>query len=239
MIAGTLALLEAPAREPLESYGSGGFATLDVRNSQEYLDGSSVQEGAAAGTVEQTQEEIHVTGTDIDVEEIPANSRVYTEWVADVVDAGFIVSERTSGTDPTFPFDLFRARLGTDVRQATIYPDRFVRAQERSDDLAEVWYAGTKMVTDSDREPDDVEMGYGTNASRDTAREANIGVGFKTSWRGTVVKGTLYRSGYVAIYNDSWGPVQFARFVADEILPHAEAPDPDDDTEQETLGGEA
>ncbi len=120
-----------------------------------------------------------------------------------------------------------------------IYPGRFVRAQEREDDLAGIWYAGAKEVTDSDLEPDDVEMGYGADASTATAREANIGVGFRTSWRGTVVKGTIYRSGYIAIYNDSWGPVQFARFVADAVLPHAEVLEEDDDTEQETLGGGA
>ncbi len=237
MIAGTLALLEEPARDELESFASGGFATLDVHETQEYLDGASIQEGLACNTVESTEEEIHVTGTAIDVEEISSRSRVYTDWVADVTDAGFVVAERTSGNEPTFPFDLFEARTDRDVDQAVIHPGRFVRAQEREEQLADIWYAGDKEPNGSDLEPDDVEMGYGADASTATARDASIGVGFKTRWNGTVVKGICYRSGYVAIFNESWGPVQFGRYLREQILPHAEVPDPDDETEQDTLGG--
>lgn len=239
MIAGTLGLLESPATDKLDSYGSGGFATLDVRDTHEYLDGASVQTGAACATVEGTQEEVHVSGTSIDVEEVGVRSRVWTDWVADVADAGFVVAERTAGSTPVFPFDLFSARTGVEVRPARIDPGAFIRDQERTGDLHKVWYAGAKEVTDSDLEPDNVQMGYGADALASVARDANIGVGFKTTWNGTVAKGILYASGYVACYNDSWGPVQFARFIREELLPHAAVPDEEDAAEQSTLDGGA
>ena len=238
MNAGTLGLLETPAGDELDSYGSGGFSTLDVRDTHEYLDGAAVQQGAACATVEGTQEEVHVSGTSIEVEEIGTRERVWTDWVADVADAGFVVAERTAGQTPMFPFDLFTARTGIEVRPARIDPAAFVHAKQRSDDLHDVWYAGAKEVTDSDLEPDDVTMGYGREASTSVARHANIGVGFETAWNGTVAKGIIYASGYVACYNDSWGPVQFARFVREALLPHATFPEAEDAGEQSTLGSE-
>lgn len=232
MIAGTLALLEETSDEPLESNGS-AFATLDVQEDLVYLDGASVQSGKACSFVEGRKEEIIVNGTDIEIEPVATDEHVWTEWVADVVDAGFVVAERTAGDDPEFPFEIFEARCRTRVRRATIDPGAFVRRQEEQGREVRPWYAGRKQPTESISEPDDVAMSYGRKARSSDAREAEVGVGFKLSWNGSIAKGIIYASGYLSIYNSSWGPIQFARFVRDDILPVAEVVD----DEQEILNG--
>lgn len=231
MIAGTIALLDEPADDDLES-DSSGFVTLDVHDAQEYLDGATVQNGRACSLVEGTKEEIHVTehGTTIEVETVGTRERVWTDWVADVSDAGFVAAERTAGSDPAFPFDLFEAATRTDVSVARIDPAAFVRQRED----CSLWFSGSKTET-GENQPNDAKMAYGQDASQ---AGGNVGVGFKTGWNGTTVRGTLYASGYVAVYRDTWGPVQFAAFVRDAILPVASVPEDDEEGEQSTLGAE-
>lgn len=236
MIAGTLGLLEDTVSEPLEDYATGGFRTLDVRETQSYLDGGKVQQGRAAGRVESTQEEIYVDGGTVDVERVGTINQVWTEWVADVTDAGFVAAERTAGTDPTFPFDLFSSRVNSPVRPAEVDTGSFVQAQREEDSLQDVWMSMSKTATESNIDPDDVDVGYGREA---TPAGGNVGVGFRISWDGTIAKGIVYASGYLACYNESWGPLQFSRFVRERVLPHAYIPEPEDDGEQTTLGGDA
>lgn len=232
MIAGTLAVLEMPAADPLESYSSGGFATLDVRETQEYLDGSTVQHGRAAATVETETEEIHTSGGSIDVESVPTTDRVWTPWVADVTDAGFVVAERTRPGDRfPFPFDMFTARTGVDVEPVDIDVPQFILNQQDADRDYKVWMVGQRDAEDN------TAMEYGRKAYSGDAPDANVGVGFRLPWRATTIKGVLYTSGYVAIYQPSgWGPMQFARFVREELLPVAYIPTDDEETEQDTLG---
>lgn len=222
MIAGTLALLQDTADEPLESYEAPGFTTLDVRETAEYLDGKSVQQGRAAATIESSQEEIHIIDGDIEVEQVAATERVWTEWVADVTDAGFVVAERTHGEFP-FPFDLIEARTGCGVDPAYIDAGDFISRRQQADDDLDIWFAGTKEET-GELEPNNAKMAYGEDALTHDAIQSDIGVGFWTHWNGRGVKGVLYNSGYLAIYQPSgWGPEQFARFVREEILPVATA----------------
>lgn len=227
MIAGTLGILEDTVTARLKSKNGGGFTTLDVQGRDEYLDGAAVQYGRACSTVESTQEEIHVLDGEIEVESVGTKERVWTEWVADVTDAGFVVAERTHSENPMFPFDLFRAATGETVDPARIDPGAFVRQQDDVD----LWFSGSKAET-PDTEPNDVDMGYGRDANQ---AGGNVGVGFETGWNGTTVRGVMYASGYVAVYNDTWGPMQFARFVRDAILPVAHVPDTEEGTEQDTL----
>jgi hypothetical protein len=232
MIAGTLALLEEPADETLDSYHDGGYTALDVAGTQEYLDDAAVQSGKVAALVESTQEEIHLSGSDIDVERVETNERVVTDWVADTTDAGFVLAESTEPDDPPFPFNVFQGRCNTDVVPAHIDPAAFVERQERRDRDVSTWFSGARYET-GENQANDVSMGYGRDANQ---AGGNIGVGFETPWRGTTVRGVLYASGYVAIYNPSaWGPMQFARFVREEIVPVASVPEPEDEGEQSEL----
>lgn len=230
MIAGTLAVLTETADETLTSK-SNGFTTLDVRETLTYLDEATVQRGRACARVESQQEEIFVDGTEIETEMVGAQSEAYTEWVADVTDAGFIVTERTAGEEPMFPFDLFEVACQTEVARAHIDTGGWAQAQQRDGNNPDIWFSGSKTVVDDDTAPDDVDMGYGRDANQSGG---NIGVGFRTAWNGRRVKGIMYASGYIAVYSEWVGETAFAQFVREEVLPHAEAPE----TAQSILDGD-
>lgn len=227
MHSGTLAILEEPVADELESYGSGGFSTLDVRETVEGFDDVPIQAGRAAATVETTIEEIHISGTDIDVEQVGDRERVWTEWVADVTDAGFVAAERTAGNDPEFPFDIFHARTGQPVERVEIDVASVVQSCRDRDRDVGVWMVGTDDGA--------AELRYHHHAKVADAARANIGVGFELAWNNTVAEGVMYESGYVAVFNDSWGPRKFAAFIRDLVLPHAEVPEDDEEGEQSTL----
>lgn len=227
MQAGTLALLDEPAEDTVESFTSRPTA-LDVRGTQEYLDGARVQHGLATSDVEQTTREITVAGGgNIEVNSVPARTTVATEWVADVTDAGFVAAASTAGSDPTFPFNIFRAQTRRELTPARLDVGAFVDSR---DDIT-LWMSGSKVET-GETQPNDASMEYGREANQ---AGGNVGVGFETGWEGTTARGVLYASGYVAAYNSSWGPMQFAQFVRDVVLPVAEVPE-DDESEQATLG---
>jgi len=226
MIAGTLGLLESPADEALNSH-SGMVGALDVRDTQEYLDGGVVQSGVAAAQREVTDELVHVTGSDIEVERTETSHWTHTEWVADV-QTGFVLAERTAGSDPGFPWGVFRAATGRTVASAAIDTAAFIDAQDDPD----VWFTGADVDG-----RDDVRMDYHAAASLGSTADApNIGVGFDIPWQGTTMRGIVYASGYVALFEETAGPVQFATFVRDEVLPFAANPE-DDDEQQESLPG--
>lgn len=229
MIAGTLALMADPSDEPLEPAGGDAFATLDVEETQAAFDDAVIQRGKACSKVEGRTEQIHVEGSHIDVEELTTTERVWTEWVADVTDAGFIAAERTRGSDPAFPFGMFRAITGSDVDPVEIDTLAFVEAQRNADRAPDIWFSGSKVETEDPEAANDAAMQYGREANQ---AGGGTGVGFRLPWRSVTVKGIVYESGYVAIYED-WSAVQFARFVRSEILPHASVPD--EETEQAEL----
>lgn len=246
MIAGTLALLEETADDPLESFADDGHRALEVKGTQEYLDGAIVQHGRVAAMVESRTEDIIVEGDTIDVETIETLSHVWTPWVADVTDGGFVLAERTVPNDPPFPFGMFESLAKTWVDAALIDVAAFVRRQRDADREWDIWMAGRKEEVGGEDDVDNTKIAYGEDALRKDAIQAEVGVGFETTWRGSHVKGVVYTSGYVAVFQPSlWGPVQFARFVSEEILPVAER-DVDEEEEfvQEALeasadGGEA
>jgi len=221
MIAGTIALLTGTADDDIESTSS-GFSTIDVRETLTYLDDATVQHGRACARVESQHEEVFVNGTTIETETVSGREEAYTEWVADVTDAGFIVTERTSGSEPMFPFDLFEVETGCRLSEARLNPSAFIVAQKQAENAPDVWFSGSKAETEDDLDPDDVDMAYGRDANQ---AGGNVGTGFRTSWNGRRIKGIMYASGYIAIYSDWVGVDAFAQFVREEVLPHAEAPD--------------
>ena len=186
MIAGTIALLTQTADDDIESTSS-GFSTIDVRETLTYLDESTVQHGRACARVESQHEEVFVDGTEVETEMVTRPVEAYTEWVADVTDAGFIVTERTAGSDPAFPFDLFEVATGCRLSEARLDPGSFITAQREAENSLDVWFSGSKAETEDDLDPDDVDMAYGRDANQ---AGGNVGVGFRTSWNGRRVKAT-------------------------------------------------
>jgi len=228
MPAGTIAILETTS-DPLETASQDGeLPALDVRNTQEGLDGSSVQSGVAADTVADQITEVEVAPNGkIITTAMDTGKTVATEWIADVTDGGFVVAESLSGSgDFAFPLNLITAQTGARTQLVELDLNAVVAGWD-DDMLMDTWMVGTD-------EGDRASINYHGAANRDDAPEANIGLGFELRWNGTIAKGVVYESGYVAIWEEWTAPV-FAAFVEQELLPHAEPVDGDDPGEQATL----
>lgn len=227
MIAGTIAVLEDPLDEPIESTGgSGGFTTVDVIETLEGFDDTDIQHGRVCDTIETRMDNVGVTdGGAIEVDTETRIDRVWTPWVADATDAGFVAAERTHGEE--FPWTIFAARCRTSVDRVEIDVGDIVASFRDRDRAVDVWMVGANSGG--------AEIRYHSNARPADATRADIGVGFELPWQGTTAEGVMYRSGYVAIYSEGWGPRKFAAFVRDVVLPYAAVPE-DDEGEQDTLG---
>lgn len=233
MNAGSIAVLEEPVDGPLESWSrNGGLPALDVRNTQQDLGGGSVvQSGVAGDRVPATKTDVAVADNGkVLLSNAEVAETVATEWVADVVGAGFVVAESITGSgDYPFPLGLFMSRVGVPVERTHV-DLQAVADTWAGDSLHDTW-----MVSERDG-PDAVSIDYHDHAHRGRAGDANIGLGFVLSWRGQVAKGVLYASGYLAIW-ESWTSATFCEFVDSEVLPHAYVLDDDDEPgEQATLG---
>jgi hypothetical protein len=93
--------------------------------------------------------------------------------------------------------------------------DALAAAWADDDALRDVW-----MVAESDGE-DATVMKYGDAATPADAGTANTGVGFNAAFGGTVFKGVIYESGYVAVWRDI-DAGGFLDFISEEILPFSE-----------------
>jgi len=223
---GTIGVLATPADEPLETASkSGHIPAVDVRGTQESLDGPPIQHGKAAAEVADTKTDVTVAenGKILD-EPIEGAKTVVTNWIADVQGDGLVVAESVSGDgDFAFPFNLFTAQTGEHVDRVNIELEDVTQAWD-DEMLLDTWMTGTDYGDAS-------SIDYHNAA--DDPRKANIGLGFELRWNGTVAKGVVYESGYVAIWEE-WTAAVFCEFIASELLPHAYVPE-DDDTEQATL----
>jgi hypothetical protein len=230
MIAGTLALLEELADEPLETETAGGtLPALDVRKTQADLDGNAVaQQGYAGGRVTVEVEDVMLAQSNSDdddplvvTERIETAEQHHTEWVADVTGHGLVLVASLGGDDnQPFPLDLISAQTGRDVRATGIDLRSLSAAWDLDDE--QTWYVG-------DSDVDGTTLRYHDAAGQ--SGDANVGIGFERSWQTTGARGVVYESGYVAIYRE-WTPAVGIEFVAEEILPHAY----EHDTEQTKLG---
>lgn len=230
-MAGTVAELESPAEEPLESwFRNRDLPAVDVETTQAPLgnDHGPVQIGTAASRIDDTEREASV-GVDgsgdpvaLHVESVRTRSEVITEWIAEVSELGLVIPESVHGADSKeypFPLDLFYARTSREPYLLEFDVRAIHRAWEDDNTLGEVWMAGTKEETDED-EVNDVDIAYGYEAEQ-LSDLASIGLGFKRVWQGTVMRGVVYASGYVALYSCE-NASEFVRFVDGELRPFAE-----------------
>lgn len=237
MEAGKLAITTgATADEPLSPVDE-KFRALSVEETYTYLDGSEVQTGKAVDTVDSREQHIEITHDDggevkIETETEKVGERVVTDWIGDLVDAGFACAASTAGTNAEFPFGMIRAEAGVPMAPACINTAAFADAQEDMD----VWMVGSKQTNAEGLEHETAEINYHGDGLHERAARANVGIGFRTAWNGTMVRGVMYSSGYIALYDQTVTPVQFAAFVRDEVLPHTFLPDPESEPhEQATL----
>lgn len=219
MIAGTIAQLQSPAQEPLETWNKGnGLPALYVEHSQTDLEGGIAQAGTAASRVRTPELEVGVTHEGKiwkDRHETPED--VHTEWVADVTGTGVICAESVQGDGEfAFPFDLITNRTNQRLDRLEFELEAIATQWDDTGRLREKWMVGADHG-------DGVSIDYHEDAQGRDAREANVGLGFVYSWDGTVAKGILYQSGYIAIWED-WTASMFLHFVEDELLEHSYVP---------------
>lgn len=245
MIAGDLALLDETTDETLDSYyRRSPPRALDVDATQaELTEDRHVQSGTAVSTVDATETDVVFQAdaegdtVGVEVERVDASETVASDWIADVSDSGLLAAASTVDTGDLlpFPYDVLAERTGRDVRLLQIDVEALYADWHSRDDLADVWLKGVSE-DGSDDDEGGTRIDYHDHADADD-EPADLGVGFRVRWGGTIARGVAYASGYVAVYNAAT-PGEFVSFVEDEILPHtgAEAPEDEEAGRQETLG---
>lgn len=238
MIAGSLAVCLGDVDDPLQPYHEPGVEALDVEPAQTDIDGNAtVQTGTIAGKVPQSRRVVSITDGDITDEMRERDELVASDWVADVTGDGWIVTESTHPTGgdfgPPWPFSTFERVTGTEITPVNVDPGAFATAQDDADRDTVTEFVGRRTGKD------DVSIDWGREATNADAREADIGVALTTLWRGEFVRICVYQSGYIAAWEpEEWSPSAFARFVGEEIIPHAFVPEDDDEDEQQATLGE-
>jgi len=231
MIAGTLALLEEPVDEPLDTwFRDRDLPAIHVERTQTSFDDRPVQQGTAATRVETTRRDAAVAvnaegeAIALDVTDEPAMQDVSSEWVADITGSGLVAAESLTGTDEyAFPFDIIAARTERSLQRVYINVAKLHSAWSEEDALGDVWMTGTD-------DEDSASIQY--HDAADVETKPTIGLGFVRPWNGTVERGVVYESGYVAIYSSNTAS-SFVRFVEEELLPYRY--EQEDDAEQTTL----
>jgi hypothetical protein len=238
MLAGTLARFD-PA---LDSSFDGWFSTggdrlpaVEVSHTQTRVNGGApVQRGKVAGRVETQRQEIMVAaGADGTPEALFAEREQHrqmrlAEWVADPQETGLLAVSTTGGSgQAAFPFNIFgHSEVAGDLpRRLTVNIESMVETWRETGDrpVDDVWMATDDQVPDDDGDgAEETEAGSTTityHDAADTTATPSIGVGFARTWNGAVIRGVVYASGYLALYNVE-DAATFVGFVADDVLPH-------------------
>lgn len=231
MLAGTITIFDDVLEEPLQSwFRDHGVRAIEVEDTQTSFDKRPIQRGLAAGSVTKQTEvpTIAVNGDGerdtIVTEPEEQSERLLTEWVADPTETGLLAIESVDGDGEfDFPLDLFAAKTGARPLRQIVDVEAVHMAWDDEDALGDVWLNASDDGTGA-------AMAYHQQADDD--QPATIGLGFRRAWSGTVMRGVVYESGYLAIYNCSQ-PAEFVRFVDEELLEYCE---PRDDNLQATLG---
>ncbi|MDS0258534.1 hypothetical protein NDI56_03800 [Haloarcula sp. S1CR25-12] len=220
MIAGTLFVLDDTADEPLETwFRNGRLPALDVHAHQQTFGDGTVQSGEAAASIVKevdVPEVATVANKDtksLITERREQNEKMHIDWVADVTGTGIILASSVEGTEfGDFPVGLFYSRTGQEPRAQYIDVEGLHTHWDDADELDTTWL---NAAEDIDGEGSSID--YHDNAR--SSEPATIGLGFGRFWDGTVMRGVVYQSGYVALYNCDVAS-NAVQFVAEEILPH-------------------
>jgi len=201
-----------PRHLPWEST-FGDYPAVDV-DSAVYLDERRIFFGEATDRIEVESEQVYVNENEIVTDQEKQRETAHGEWFVDF-DAGWI---GVSNSDMEWFNDYVAVTHGVEVREGFIDLDSF--AEYLSDHrTATAWQVGRKQSLDDDDDSESVQIDYHDSARMEDARRGdNVQLGFHYRWDGTYVKGTITRSGYVAMHTDLADSV-FARWMAKEVVP--------------------
>lgn len=217
MIGGTVVMLDQALNEPIEStYQGTDLPAINVMETQSSFDDRPIQKGEAADRTETNERQVDVVVNAagepkaLDTRIEPVMSHQYTEWVADFTCSGLLVIESIAGDgDLDFPLDLFWNVTGQRINRVWINIEELHRGWSSDGNLGNVWMRGADAG-------DGATIEYHEACNVDDS--ATIGLGFNRAWRGTVMHGVVYDSGYVALYNCNVAS-RAVRFIEDELLP--------------------
>ena len=216
-----LGLFLDPADEPIETTAFGHGDALEVEEVQEDLSGLPVYHGTAAyeGIQEVDAPLVNDDGTISKTQRTIEDPRL-TEWFA-VPDAnpGFAAIDASDGEytyrqlasitngwiEPAY-YDLYAFTKYLESANA-----RFWQVVWSDSDEAGTWYP------DADT--------HGDSITRRGLENHPKQVGFRYSYNGRPVRGTIAASGYCEIYSPKWGYAEMAQFIRDELLEFSGIPD--------------
>lgn len=193
----------------------------------ESFDDGSLVTGSAAGytTTERDVPEVHENL--ITTEREKEEREVYVEFLADLP-GGWITVDTSDGE---FLWEFLGLKHNVGIERAEI--DITALADEiREWDDAEAWQSQTDWGDPDEIGRDGgVTISYHDDAGWPSGKKVGQ-LGFKGLWDGVFVRGTVARSGYVALYDGDTDELA-GQFISDVLLPYCSIPE----DKQDTLGG--
>lgn len=231
MHAALMQTLTGDADGTLDSHLGDGLPAAAVERT-DYLDGRTIHHGTLAGRLTDEVDEVIVHGDSITTERVESTTQVATDFYADL-DAGWAGVDSSDGVD--LLEDYLRNEIVVAPEPTVLRLDAWAERLERIDGAA-VWGLAYSQSVDDGYDRDRAAAKYHGDAGTHALPSAGASVvGFEYPWNGTVARGTITASGYVAIYRD-WPVDTFARWVSDEVADYLEIDT--DATEQSELGSQ-
>ena len=193
----------------------------------ESFDGGSLVTGSASGVVTRDRD-IPVVGEDfITIEREKEFREVYVEFLADLP-SGWITVDSSDGE---FLWDFLSLKHNVEIKRAEIDVNALASEIREWGD-AEVWQSQTDWGdTEDEIAAGGVTIAYHSDASWPSGDRTDQ-LGFEGLWDGVYVRGTVARSGYLALYDGDTDELA-GEFVSEVLVPHCSIPE----DEQDTLGG--
>lgn len=223
-------LVGDPDTDHLESRLDDGFPAVKC-NATEYLDGRTIHHGTVADRISE-EVQAPVIGTNgIHTESEKLTRKVAADFYADL-EEGWAGVDASDGMDILEAYLLATAglKLEPTVLNLDVWSDRF---EQR--DRSSTWGVSFSQAVEDGHEKDRAGAYYHDEVDeRILPNRGKKALGFRYSWEGSIAYGMVAASGFATIYR-AWTTAQFARWVADEILPFLEADAAGVATKQATL----
>lgn len=208
-------ILGLVAGEPGEIARTRGAVDLEADLLTNF-EGERLVEGKAVGTVTRERDQPYVADEAIYTEREELSERVLTEFVADLDSVTPYVA--VDSGDGTFLWDWLELDWSVTIERAVLDVDA-IADRLRDLDRAQVWQTGWNR-----NDGDEVGVAFHQDARLDDHHGGLTQLGFAADFGTAVIRGTLARSGYLAVFTDEPTEV-VAAWVREEILPHAAFPD--------------
>ena len=180
------------------------------------FEGERLIDGTAVGTVTREVDVPEVADEAIWTETEERSERVLTEFVADLdAETPYVAVDSSTGT---FLWDWLELEWDVGIVRGVIDVDA-VADRLRDLERASVWQTGWNR-----NDGDEVGVAYHGDARLDDHHGGLTQLGFAADFGNAVIRGTLARSGYLAVFTDETTEV-VAAWVREEILPHTTVPE--------------